>query len=69
MALSVVLEETFAQLGVKACDDLLKMASRKISQGMTIRESVELAMQEWDEMWEAAERDWEQSQTYYATFE
>ncbi len=69
MALSVVLEETFAQFGVEACDDLLKMASRKISQGYSIRASVELAMQEWDEMWEAAAADYAQSETYYATFE
>ena len=69
MSLGLVLEQTFAQFGVTACDDLLKMASRKISQGYSIRASVELAMQEFDEMWEAAANQWEQEQAHYAQFD
>ena len=69
MALSVVLEQTFAQLGFTPSDDLLQMASNKISQGYSIRASVELAMQEWDEMWEAFEVDYQQQSDYYAQFD
>ena len=69
MALSVVLEQTFAQLGFTASDDLLQMASNKISQGYSIHASVELAMQEWDEMWEAFEVDYQQQSDYYAQFD
>lgn len=69
MALSIVLQEAFAQRGIQACDDLLKMAARKVSQGFGIIGAVELAMQEWDEMWEAAANQWEQEQAHYAQFD
>ena len=69
MTLTAALKETFNGLGVIACDDLLKMASHKISQGYSLRDSVELAAQEYDEMWDAMEARYFDETAYYAQFD